>query len=274
MTLPRNRAVDRVNLHYGLQAFADGLGGVFVLAYLLRAGVSLTATLVVFAVLLAGRFVIRPAVLPFARRWGLRPALIVGALLTAASFPLLTLVHGIGPPLAAYCLVSSFGGVFYWTCFHAYFAAVGDARDRGRQIGVREALATALGIVAPAMGGWALVAAGPRWTFSAVGLIHALAGLPLIGAPDVAIGPPRRAPSAPRRPACSSTSSTAHSRPATSICGRSPFSCRWARASRPTAGRWRWRRWSGPAAASSLDAMSMPGTAVGRSPSPMRCRRR
>jgi len=189
MTLPRNRAVDRVNLHYGLQAFADGLGGIFVLAYLLRAGVSLTATLVVFAVLLGGRFVMRPAVLPFARRWGLRPALIAGSLLTAASFPILTLVHGIGPALAAFCLVSSFGGVFYWTCFHAYFAAVGDAQDRGRQIGVREALATALGIIAPAVGGWALATAGARWTFSAVGLTHALAALPLIGAPKVAIAP-------------------------------------------------------------------------------------
>ena len=47
MAFFRNRAVNRANLHYGIQAFAEAGGGVFVLVYLLRAGVSVPATLMV-----------------------------------------------------------------------------------------------------------------------------------------------------------------------------------------------------------------------------------
>ena len=59
---------------------------------------------------------------------------------------MLAAVQGVGPPLAAYCLVASLGGVFYWTSFHAYFAAAGDREHRGHQIGAREALAALLAI--------------------------------------------------------------------------------------------------------------------------------
>ncbi len=187
MAFFRNRAVNRANLHYGVQAFAEAGGGVFIYVYLLRAGVSVPATLTALAALLAGRFVMRPAVLPFALRFGLKRALIFGTLANAATYLILTRVQGVDLPLAAFTLVASLGGVFYWTCFHAYFAAIGDAEHRGHQISAREALATLLGIVAPLIGGWALVTAGPTRTFAAVGLIQALAVLPLIGAPDVAV---------------------------------------------------------------------------------------
>ncbi len=53
MAFFRNRAVNRANLHYGIQAFAEAGGGVFIFVYLLRAGVSVPATLTVLAALLA-----------------------------------------------------------------------------------------------------------------------------------------------------------------------------------------------------------------------------
>lgn len=187
MAFFRNRAVNRLNIHYGVQAFAENAGGVFIFVYLLRAGVSVPATLTALAALLAGRFVMRPGVLPLAKRWGLRPVLVSGTLVVAITYPMLAAVQGVGPPLAAYCLVASLGGVFYWTSFHAYFAAAGDREHRGHQIGAREALAALLAIIAPLTGGWSLATAGPGWTFAAVGIIQALAALPLIGAPNVAV---------------------------------------------------------------------------------------
>jgi hypothetical protein len=193
MAFFRNRAVNRLNLHYGMHAFAENAGGIFVLVYLLRAGVSVPATLAAIAVLLAGRFAMRPAVLPVAKRWGIRPALIAGTLIIAITYPMLAAVHGVGLTLAAYCAVASLGGVFYWTSFHAYFAATGDPEHRGHQTGAREALAAAAGILAPLAGGWSLAVAGPAWAFTGAGAIQALAALPLIGAPDVAV-----APAAPR----------------------------------------------------------------------------
>jgi MFS transporter, DHA1 family, inner membrane transport protein len=176
-------------IHYGVHAFAEAGGGAFVFVYLLRAGVSVPAALTVEAILLAGRFVLRPMVLPFARRYGLRASLMLGSAIGVFSYPLLPAVHGLGAPLAAFVFVSSLSGVFYWTSFHAYFALVGDAHQRGRQIAIREAIATTLGVVAPLLGGWSLVTLGPGPTFWAVGVIQALSCAPLIGAPNFPVLP-------------------------------------------------------------------------------------
>jgi hypothetical protein len=187
MAFFRNRAVNRLNLHYGMHAFAENAGGIFVLVFLLRAGVSIPGTLLALAGLLAGRFAIRPAVLPIAKRWGLRPVLIAGTLIIAVSYLMLTAVRGVDLSLAAYCAFASLGGVFYWTSYHAYFAAAGDAEHRGHQTGAREALAGVLGVLAPLAGAWSLAVAGPAWAFGGAGAIQALAALPLVGAPNVAV---------------------------------------------------------------------------------------
>ena len=182
-----NDAVNRVNLHYAIQALAAGAGGVFFLAFLLHDGVSVAATLATFAAILAGRFALRPLVLPLAKRWGLKPIVIIGSVGMALDYPLLAAVHGVGPPLAVLAAVSSASSTCYWPAYHAYFAAIGDAEHRGHQIGAREALAAVVGIVAPLVGGWLLVTAGPWWTFSGVAVIQAASAIPLIGAPNVPV---------------------------------------------------------------------------------------
>ena len=60
MAFFRNDAVNRVNLHYGIQALAQGAGGIFFLVFMLRAGVSVPAALTAQAAIVAGRFLIRP----------------------------------------------------------------------------------------------------------------------------------------------------------------------------------------------------------------------
>ena len=182
-----NDAINRVNLHSGVQAFAQGAGGIFILAFLLHAGLSVPATLLAFAAILAGRFALRPAIVPLAVRWGLKPMVIIGTFGVACQYPLLPGVHGIGWPLALLCVVSSVGEVFYWASYHAYFAVLGDAEHRGHQIGAREALVAVIGVIAPLAGAWALMTVGPGPTFAAVGLIQALAVFPLLGAPNVAV---------------------------------------------------------------------------------------
>jgi len=187
MAFLRNDAINRVNLHSGIQALAQGAGYIFFLVFLLRAGVSVPAALLAQAAIVTGRFLLRPAMLPLARRWGLKPMLIVGTLGVALQYPLLAEVDGIGVTLFGLCIVASVGEVFYWLAYNAYFAAIGDAEHRGHQIGAREALVAVAGVVAPFLGAWALVTAGPRLTFAAVGLVQALAVLPLLGAPNVAV---------------------------------------------------------------------------------------
>jgi DHA1 family inner membrane transport protein len=187
MTFFTNSAVNRVNLHGGVQTLAQGAGGVFVLAYLLRAGVPLPLVFLTMSGMTLGRFALRPGVLPLARRLGLKRTVMLGTVLEGAVFPILPHVHGAGVLWGVVILVSSLGSVLYWTCYHAYFASLGDAEHRGAQIGAREAVMACVNIVAPALGGWGLATVGPQPTFWLVALTQACAAVPLAGLPDVPV---------------------------------------------------------------------------------------
>ena len=187
MAFLRNRAVNWINLHSGIQALAQGMGGVFVLVFLLRAGVSIPASLCAMALVFAARFAIRPAVLPAAVRFGLKPLIIGGNLAVASAYPVLGEVRGPDESLLVYCLLLAAGDAFYWTCYHAYFALLGDDEHRGHQVSAGVALSALVGIVAPLIGAWALGALGPRATFAIVGLVQALSALPLLAIPQVRV---------------------------------------------------------------------------------------
>jgi DHA1 family inner membrane transport protein len=184
-----NNAVNRVNLHYGVQALAQASGGAFYLVFLLRAGLSIPQTFVVLASIFSGRLVFRPILVPLAKRFGLKAMLIAGAIGMGLQYPVLGQVHGVGPMLWILIFIAALGDLLYWPSFNAYFATVGDAHHRGHQVGAREALAAIAGVVAPLLAAFALITVGPGVTFSAVGLVQALSALPLLGAPNVPVKP-------------------------------------------------------------------------------------
>jgi MFS transporter, DHA1 family, inner membrane transport protein len=194
MAFFRNGAVNLLNLHYGIHTIALSGGGAFFTAYLLKSGVPITGVLLSLAVILLGRFIIRPIVIGFAVPWGLRPMVVTGTLLTALQYPFLAEVHGVGAVLAALVAVSAVADTFYWTTYHAYFAALGDNEFRGRQIGAREAIAAIVGIASPLLTSWTLVTFGASAAFGATAIVVALAALPLLWVPKVAVAP--RAPGA------------------------------------------------------------------------------
>lgn len=198
-----NDAINRVNLHSGVQALAQGAGGAFVFVFLLKAGVPTPLVLCTISAMTAGRFLLRPGVLMVAYRIGLRRTLMLGTVLEGMIFPILPHVHGPGVLLGAFIAVSSVGSVLYWTSYHAYFAALGDAESRGGQIGAREALTAVVNIVAPGLGAWALVTAGPTAAFWFAGVVQVTAALPLVRAPEVPI--PREAPGGFRAAALGAT---------------------------------------------------------------------
>ena len=183
-----NGAINRVNLHYGVQQFAQTAGGIFFLVYMIKAGVPVAMALVAQAAIVAERFAIRSGVVPLAQRIGLRRTLMLGTVLEALAFPLLAEIHGVDAAFVALCVITPLGSALYWTCYHAYFAALGDAEARGGQVAFREAMAAIIGIVAPLLGGWLLVTAGPRVAFNIVAALQLLAALPLIGGPEVPVG--------------------------------------------------------------------------------------
>jgi hypothetical protein len=192
MAFFRNGAVNRVYLHAAVQALAQGAGQLFFFVFLLRAGVSVPMTLMAQAAIVVGRFALRPALIPLAVRWGLKPVLVAGTLAMAVQYPLLAYVRGLDATLLLLVAVTAAAEVFYWASYNGYFAAVGDAEHRGHQIAATQAVTAVAGIAAPLLAGGSLAALGPKWTFAAVGLVQAAAVLPLLGAPNVAV--PARAP--------------------------------------------------------------------------------
>jgi hypothetical protein len=187
MAYLKNGAVNFLNLHYGLHALAMNGAGVFWTVYLLKAGVPTPAVFGSLALLLAGRFLFRPVILLLAPRLRLRPLLAFGTVFSALQYILLGEVRGVDLMLLTLCVVGAIGDTFYWTCYHAYFASLGDAEHRGKQIGTREAIASLTAIVGPLIGGWALMTLGPRAAFGAAATVQVLSALPFLRTPDVPI---------------------------------------------------------------------------------------
>jgi MFS transporter, DHA1 family, inner membrane transport protein len=187
MSFFRNDTINLLNLHYGIHSLALSGGGAFFAAFLLHADVPAPAVLASLAAILAGRFVIRPFILVPARRWGLKPLVIAGTMMTGLQYPLLAEVHGIDWKLFLLCAISSVGDTVYWTSYHAYFASLGDAEHRGHQLGAREAIAALVGIVGPLATGWALTTLGPQIAFDATAVVLLLAALPIFGTRNVAV---------------------------------------------------------------------------------------
>ena len=83
--------------------------------------------------LFGSRLFFRMAVLPVAKRIGLRNALVIGVILEGLTYPLLSQITGTGPLLIAYLAVWAASSSLYWTTYHAYVVLIGDGQHRGRR---------------------------------------------------------------------------------------------------------------------------------------------
>src|SRR5512140_3358150 len=99
-----NDAINRVNLQGGVQALAQGAGGLFLLVFLIRQGLPVPLAFLTQAAIVTVRFAVRPLMLPLAIRFGLKPLLIAGTVAMAAQFPLLAEVRGVDAALLAFGL--------------------------------------------------------------------------------------------------------------------------------------------------------------------------
>src|SRR5262245_41350996 len=107
--------------------------------------------------------------------------------MTGLRYPLLAEVRGVGWELLALCAITSTGDTVYWTCYHAYFASLGDADHRGHQLGAREAIAAIVGIIGPLATGWTLTTLGPKVAFDATAVVLLLGALPILGTRNVPV---------------------------------------------------------------------------------------
>ena len=189
MAFFRNTTVNLLNLHYGIFALVMNGAGVFICVYLLKAGLPMPGVLAAMAGILLARFAIRPTIVPLAVRFGLQRMLIVGTMLKAMQYPIIAYVHGANAALYVMILVAAIGDTVYWSCYHAYMAALGDHEHRGHQISMREAIAALAGIVSPILTGWLLITFGPLAAFGTASVINLIAMVPLFWTPNVAVVP-------------------------------------------------------------------------------------
>ena len=175
-----NRDINRLAGHLALVSLAWGLAGIFFTVFLLRAGLPPAQIFLLAAAILASRFALRPLVVIVASTIGLRHTLIFGTLLSALQFPAIALVQGVGPAMILFGAISSLSQVFYWTCYHVFFASLGDVEHRGKQIGARQVLSAVADVIGPAAGGILLTNFGPWIAFGTAFAIQIVAIHPLL----------------------------------------------------------------------------------------------
>jgi hypothetical protein len=174
--------------HYCLNQLSTAVAGGFVGAYLLNRGFSLPQALAAYAVVLLTRFGLRFFALSVVRRLGYRGAMILGAGLWALQFgPLLRADEPVW--LAAWVLVVSVAESLYWPVYHAAAAVTGGGASRGRELGIRTALGTIVGVVGPLLGGFLLQRFGPAVDFGLAALVSAASALPIVLLGPIPAGP-------------------------------------------------------------------------------------
>jgi MFS transporter, DHA1 family, inner membrane transport protein len=185
----QNSAINQIYMHVGLQSFAFNSGSAFVFVYLLKEGMALPLVFLTISAMILARLIFRKAVIPIVNRLGLRNGLILGTTIEASGFLFLANVHNVDLWLIAYVAIAACGTAFYWTCYHACVARLGDEEHRGAQVSAREAIFALTGIVGPIFGGFMLTFFGPFYAFAAAAIFNTLAIIPLLAVPPMAILP-------------------------------------------------------------------------------------
>jgi MFS transporter, DHA1 family, inner membrane transport protein len=183
----RNRSVNLVYIHAGLQAFVMNGGEAFVFVYLLKAGLSPAVVLLCIAGMFGSRMLFRMGVVPLVLRFGLRRVLIGSVIVEGASYLLLPLISSVGPLLVLYLGIWAISSSFYWTTYHAYVAQVGNSEHRGTQVSTMEFVGMLAGIGAPLIMSLLLTWFSAWVGFAFIAFAMVLAALPFVFGPDVAV---------------------------------------------------------------------------------------
>jgi MFS family permease len=174
--------------HYGLYQLAGAIAGGFIGAYLLRRGLSLPATLCVYAAYLLARFLLRFLTLAVVRRIGPRRTLALG--MSVAALQYVALFFAYRPlGLISWIGLASLADSLYWPTYHATAAMTGGGASRGREVGLRTAVGSVVGVVGPLSGGFLLARYGIVVDFSVGAVLCLAAALPALCLRGVDVGP-------------------------------------------------------------------------------------
>ena len=149
----KNKTINYINIHFGLQRFAETIALTFGPIYLYKIGISIPWIFLIWAAMFGTRFFIRPFMLQLLPKIGLKKSIIIGSIIYAITYPSFLLINGLNFALLLPILLVAIVDVSYWLPYHTYFGIMGDSEDRGKQHGVRNALIQIGNILAPLLGG-------------------------------------------------------------------------------------------------------------------------
>lgn len=199
MAFFKNRLFNYIYAHGALQSFAGYGGEAFAFVYLLKAGIAPPVVLFAIGCLFGSRLIFRSLVLPCAKRFGLRNALVFGILLEASTYPILSQINSADWKLVAYLTLWAISSSFYWTTYHAYVSLIGDNEHRGTQSSAIEFIGMVMSILAPIVSGTLLTYFDPLVAFGVVGFAMACSAIPLLYTPNLQIKPDAVVPEETRR---------------------------------------------------------------------------
>lgn len=188
----KNKTINLLNLHSGLQRFSSNIFDVFGAVYLLQLGMSFTLVTLTWAGSCFLRALLRPFSLLLCERIGLRKTLIIGIILNSALCLFLLKVNGLNFWLFFYIFYIAICDIFYWLPYHAYYAKAGDECDRGKQVGVKHGLITFFRMLSPLIGAIFIVRFGFSFLYVAAALVMLGSVIPILFARDVSPGTPMK----------------------------------------------------------------------------------
>ncbi len=175
-----NRSINFIYAHSALHGLSEQIGGIFVFVFLLKAGIAPHFVFLSFAAIVLCRLVFRRLAIPFALRFGLRQAFIFGVVVGAIAYVPLGFVNGLSPMLAVFLLIHALGDAFYWSCYHATSAKLGDQESRGAQVSAVQLLYATSAIIGPLIGSSTQIYLGSVFAFTLAGCVRLLSAIPLL----------------------------------------------------------------------------------------------
>lgn len=183
----RNKAINLINIHAAVVQLAFNLAEIFSAIYLYQLGIPLYQVFLIWTTLFVVRACFRPFALFLVQKIGLKKSVLFGSIFYMGYYLFLGQVDGVNWWLAIFIFYAAWADGFYWLPYHAYYAALGDHGDRGKQLGVREALIKILSMLGPLSGGILINAFGFFAAFVAAAFCMFLAGLLVFFSPEVKI---------------------------------------------------------------------------------------
>lgn len=180
-----NGNINYLNLHFSVQAFANGFGNLFIGVFLYQAGIPLWQIFLAFGASLVVRLIFRPFALKLCFRYGLKKVLIIGTIFFALNYPLLGQVVGLDAWFYLFFIVFALTDDLYWLPYHTIFTLLGDKKHRGRQTGLRDGLIKISEFLAPLVSGILVITYGYWAAFGAAMFFMLISLVPLIKIPEI-----------------------------------------------------------------------------------------